>query len=41
MVYSVYLIEGVIHKIIAVLEFPPKEVFNILVKGEFLNGIWS
>jgi len=39
MVYSVCLIEGVMQRIIAVLEFPPKEVFNILVSGEFLNGI--
>ena len=29
------------HKIMAVLEFPPRLVFNILVSGEFLNGMWS
>ena len=40
-VYSICLIEGVMHKIIAVRELPPKLVFRILVRGEFLNGIWS
>ena len=29
------------HKMMAVLEFPPRLVLSILVKGEFLNGMWS
>jgi len=33
------LAAGVIHNIIAVLELPPNDDLNILVKGEFLYGI--
>jgi len=40
-VCSTCLIEGVIHRIIAVLELPPSDVLRIFVKGEFLNGMWS
>lgn len=30
---------GAQHRIKSVLECPPKELLNIFVKGEFLNGI--
>jgi len=38
-VYSSWFAAGVIHKMIAVLEFPPNDDLRILVNGEFLYGI--
>jgi len=40
-VYSTYRMEGVMHRIIAVRELPPRDVLRIFVSGEFLNGMWS
>lgn len=39
-VYSIWLRAGVAHKIIKIRDFPLKLDFKILVRGEFLYGIW-
>ena len=38
-VCSIYLIEGVMQRMIAVRELPPKLVFRIFVSGEFRYGM--
>ena len=40
-VYSSCFIEGVMHRIMAVRELPPRLVLRILVSGEFRKGICS
>lgn len=39
-VWSKWVIVGLIHKIINVREFPPREDLSILVRDEFLYGTW-